>query len=248
MLSSWNLFVRSLHEMFGDRNIALVAQRKIEKLKMEDNHHAQKYIIDFAQWAPLTGYNEIALAKRFYDGLPDRLKDHICQIGRPQEFVALRGLAQDLDGRYWERQDDSVASRSGGSTRANPPKTKDGKTDSTQTSGNSKLPAKADPKPKTNLPLNSAGRLNDDERRRRMDNKLCLYCASPDHIRVNCPTAPPARNLPKPASESSKTTTTTTQSTASNSRVGRVVLTVPPEGSATIETIEESTEESSENP
>lgn len=245
MLEDWDSFVRCLLDMFGDRDIMLVAQGKIKKIKMEDNHRAPKYIIEFAQWAPLTGYNEFALAERFYDGLPERLKDKICDVGRPTDFVSLRTLAKQLDARYWERQDEKGAVRST-TTKSDAPKAKDSKSSQPPTNNSTNPPKSSEAKAKPKLPLNSAGRLNDEERRRRMENKLCLYCASPDHIRANCPSAPPMPNASKASSETSKTTTTS-QTTTATPRVGRVVVTVPAEPSATITTVEEEPEATSEN-
>ena len=252
MLTDWTTFMKGLHDMFGDRNVPLVAARTLEKLSMKDNHHVQKYMIDFAQWAPLTGYNDIALANLFYNGLPDRLKDRICEHGRPSEFTALRNLALQFDARHWERQNEtSQTSRANTATSAPNNTAKDFKPKAqtnTPATPNSSPPEKPKPKIPSNQ-LNSSGRLTEDEKQRRRDKSLCMYCGSPEHARAVCPLAPPPRPTNTPASEASKSTTTQTRTTTStnNSRVGRVVISVPADPPALLEAIDEEPE-ASENP
>ena len=61
-------------------------------------------MIDFNRHARKTGWNEQALFRQFYKGLPDRLKDEIARIGKPLGLKALQDLVATLDQRYWERQ------------------------------------------------------------------------------------------------------------------------------------------------
>ena len=236
ILEDWGVFVRTLHDMFGDRDIMILAQSKLDALKMLDQHHAPRYIIEFAQWAPLTGYNEVALMRTFYNGLPERLKDKLSDIETPTTFADLRQTIQRLDARYWKRQYEKEPPRRATNKPAEKPKDQKPAASGNATASTSKTPeTKAKAKPQ----LNSAGRLSDEERRRRMENKLCLYCAAPDHIRANCPTAP---QMNKTTPDASKTTAANTTAP----RVGRVVLTVPAEPSATIEAVEESSTEATE--
>ncbi|CDO69492.1 hypothetical protein BN946_scf184662.g12 [Trametes cinnabarina] len=44
------------------------------------------------------------LQYRFYDGLPNHLKDRISEVEKPTTLNALRDLAQSIDNRYWERK------------------------------------------------------------------------------------------------------------------------------------------------
>jgi len=41
------------------------------------------------------------------------------------------------------------------------------------------------------------GPLSAEERQRRRDNNLCLYCGNGGHLAQNCPNAPPARSIPR---------------------------------------------------
>ncbi|KLO04694.1 hypothetical protein SCHPADRAFT_813734, partial [Schizopora paradoxa] len=66
-------------------------------------------------------------------------------------------------------------------------KSREQKTSTPNTPASASTSAKApETKPKNKPQLNSAGRLSKEERKRRMENKLCLYCAAPDHIRKDC--------------------------------------------------------------
>ncbi len=241
--------------MFGDKNIARVAARNLEAVTMKDSHHAQRYIIDFAQWAPLTGYNDVALANQFYKGLPDRLKDRICEHGRPSEFVELRSLAlcprrttlgtSFRDVRLQKRvhfQSSPVASTprintaaSSSSTTFKPSTNPNTKPDRPKIPGNQ---------------VTSSGHLTEEEKQRRRDRNLCMYCGSNEHLRPACPLTGPPResNKPRPppttSTSTSKPATTTTGSSSGSTRVGRIVLTVPADPPASIETIEETPDDS----
>lgn len=196
ILTDWVSFTRGLTEMFGDRHVAVHAARYIDKLTMKDNQRAQRYIIEFAQHAPLTGYNEVALSNAFYNGLPDRLKDRICEVGRPTEFTALRALALNLDDRYWERQ--SELGSSSKTTTGSPPSNRDTTTkpQSSSTTSSQSKPASSN-KPANDKPkipgnqVTTSGKLTEEEKQRRRDRNLCMYCGSDAHLRPACPLVGP---------------------------------------------------------
>ncbi|KAG6326092.1 hypothetical protein ID866_12997 [Astraeus odoratus] len=49
-----------------------------------------KYVIDFNRLASqVRGYGDGALCHYFYSGLPDHIKDEICQVGKPQALEDL---------------------------------------------------------------------------------------------------------------------------------------------------------------
>ena len=73
---------------------------------MKDNQKIQRYIIAFNRHSKLAQWGERALARRFYNGLPDRLQDGLSNLpgGKPTKLSDLRIQAMALDGRYWERR------------------------------------------------------------------------------------------------------------------------------------------------
>jgi len=252
ILTDWSLFVKGLNDMFGDPNVPLNAARTLEHLSMADNHLAQKYVIDFAHWAPLTGYNEIALANMFYNGLPSRLKDKISETGRPSDFVGLRNLTLSLDRRYWERQAElsrspkthqsTSSSQTGG--KASEQKTQSNPPQSTSSTRQPSAP-RQNSKPQETKPsiLNSAGRLTEEEKQRRKDNNLCAFCGASDHARPACPKVgpprPPQNQQNNRSANNNQSKPTPSNQSSTGSRVGRATVTIPAQTDppASIETV-----------
>ncbi|TBU53066.1 hypothetical protein BD310DRAFT_830933, partial [Dichomitus squalens] len=63
-----------------------------------------KYITQFSPIATQVRWGHDALRYQFYRRLPDRLKDRISEIGKPDNLSDLHILTQSLDHRYWERK------------------------------------------------------------------------------------------------------------------------------------------------
>lgn len=97
-------FVAELQRLFGPRDPVADATNAIESLKYKDSTKATRYTLDFNRHARRTGWNEQALTRQYYKGLPDRIKDEIARIGKPSELQSLQDLVSTLDQRYWERQ------------------------------------------------------------------------------------------------------------------------------------------------
>jgi len=201
-------FIAELRRLFGPRDPVNDATNAIEALRYKDSTKAARYTIDFNRHAHRTGWNNTALTRQYYKGLPDRLKDEIARLGKPAELSALQDLVSTLDQRYWERQSEisrdkcSTASNTtsqnkstSSDNRTNPPNANASKsTINNQQSKNKKKPQPAAQASgsgnKTNNisdMLGPDGKLKPEERQRRMDNNLCLRCAKPGHKVHDCP-------------------------------------------------------------
>jgi hypothetical protein len=110
-------FIAELRRLFGPRDPVGDATNALELLKYKDSTKAARYTIDFNRHAHRTGWNDMALARQYYKGLPDRLKDEIARLGKPADLTSLQDLVATLDQRYWERQ--SEISRDKRSTSSN---------------------------------------------------------------------------------------------------------------------------------
>src|SRR5215470_5284500 len=88
---------------------------------MKDNQKLAKYLVAFNRLAAEVQWDANALRYAFYRGLPDRIKDQISNVGKPNNLLDLRTLAQNIDFRYWEWQ--SEINRM---TKKNPPPNKPG--------------------------------------------------------------------------------------------------------------------------
>ncbi len=126
-------------------------------------------------------------------GLPDRLKDRICEHGRPSEFVELRSLALALDGRHWERHSEMSGSRNASISQSSPvASTPRINTTASSPSTTFKPSTNQNTKPdRPKIPGNqvtSSGHLTEEEKQRRRDLKLCMYCGSNEHLRPSMST------------------------------------------------------------
>jgi hypothetical protein len=97
-------FLAELRRLFGPHDPVNNAIEALESLEYEDSTRATRYTLEFNRHSCRTGWNEPALARYYYKGLPDRLKDDIARIGKPAGLASLQDLANTLDQRYWERQ------------------------------------------------------------------------------------------------------------------------------------------------
>jgi hypothetical protein len=101
---SYHKFVAELQRLFGPQDPITDAMNALEGLRYKDSTKATRYTIDFNCHTRRTGWNEQALARCYYKGLPDRLKDEIARIGKPSGLQSLQELVSTLDQRYWEHQ------------------------------------------------------------------------------------------------------------------------------------------------
>jgi hypothetical protein len=209
--SSYSHFLAELKRLFGPRDPITDAMNSLENLRFKDTGKANRYTIDFNRHARKTGWNEQALLRQFYKGLPDRLKDEIARIGKPSGLKALQDMVSTLDQRYWERQseinkDKKSNNSASANTSANKPTSSDKTSGSQQSNGSkqdNRQQPKKDQKKQANPPTTPAnpgksaianllgpdGKLKPEERQRRMDNKLCLRCGKGGHMVNECPTS-----------------------------------------------------------
>ena len=103
-LSSTWVFIDELRRLFSLCNPVNEATVRIENLRYKDAGKAMKYTLNFNQDVLCTSWNNKALYQQFYKGLPDRLKDELTRIGKPETLIPLQHQVQVLDQRYWERQ------------------------------------------------------------------------------------------------------------------------------------------------
>jgi hypothetical protein len=213
---SYPVFRAELQKHFGPRDPVADATNAIELLRYKDSTKAARYTIDFNRHAHRTGWNDTALTRQFYKGLPDRLKDEISRIGKPGTLEPLQELVATLDQRYWERQseisrDKRSASSSNPTPSQNKPtssdKSNDNRTGNQNSTGNrnnnnQQSRNKDQKKPASNANNSSSsgtktntiaellgpdGKLKPEERQRRMDKNLCLRCGNAGHTVNNCP-------------------------------------------------------------
>src|SRR5215470_17004959 len=156
---------------------------------MKDNQKIAKYLVAFNRLAAEVQWDANALCYAFYRGLPDRIKDQISNVGKPDNLLDLRTLAQNIDFRYWERQSEinrttkkNPPSNKPGPSKPTPAPSKSNPSKSGSSSGSSgasgsSSTSTSSTKPKPDISHLLDGRkLTEAERQCRIKNNLCIYC------------------------------------------------------------------------
>ena len=229
---SYEDFLTELRQNFGPHDPVGDAEAKIEHLQMRDSNRVARYIVEFNQLASqVRGWGDGALKHQFYKGLPSRIKDEIARVGKPPTLSQLRVLAQSIDSHYWERRNE--VNRESNSSKSNSDKDKSNKTKSTdseksqnkssstnnKSSGNNKSSnTTSSQTPNLEGKLGKDGKLTPEERKRRLDNNLCLFCGGAGHTARDCTktgsSASRAKGRAATVEESSPTSSDTSPSTS----------------------------------
>jgi ferredoxin len=239
-LYDWEAFLEELRTNFGPYDEIGDAESELTNLRMKDNQRISEYLIKFNSLSVRCPWGEPALRYRFYEGLPPRMKDELSKgEGKPRTLPLMKSKCQVIDARYWERVQERVRENQQ-TQRSNPSK-------STTSTATTSIPAattqksktgsgfgsgfdqKQTIKPKDSKPatprvdltgkLDSRGKLTQQERQRRIDKNLCLFCGGFGHRTDNCPVkasstkarasttetvTPPAKAKPKESGSEAK--------------------------------------------
>jgi Ty3 transposon capsid-like protein len=210
-MDNWSAFVRTLRTQFGPIDPTADAEDGIDNLKMQDNQRILKYNVDFNRFAIRTGWDDSVLRHRYYTGLAERIKDIMGQQGKPSTLEAMKTLAHSIDSRHWERiREKSRSNKSKSDTHEKPDNKSNNKSDDKNkapTSGNNnnrnnnsgnnsknnnnqksgRTPSTSGTIPSLSDKLGKDGKLTQQERQRRFDNHLCMFCGGTGHTAKDCP-------------------------------------------------------------
>jgi hypothetical protein len=197
VIDNYYLFVDYLQTNYGDPDERGTARRKLKALRQTGP--ASAYFAEFQQYIAILGWrDQDPIIDKAVEGLKPYLKDEIARAGhQPVTLTELIAFIVPLDNRLFERERE----------RKNETRT----TTTTVTSRSQNLPSgiptsttttiSSGPAPNNNVtrqfsPSNNytrpsgnppRGPLSEEEKQRRRDHNLCLQCAAPGHIAVNCP-------------------------------------------------------------
>ena len=177
----WDLFHMELEANFGPFDPVGEAKAEIEMLVMTEGSHSMNYFVEFNRLASRIQWDDHTLFRQAYKGLARRIKNEMVHYDRPVMLLDLHKLVQAIDYCYWEWKAEITR-------EANPTSKGDPKI-----ARNPKAApkGKAPENPKSGLDLTGKlgkdGKLTPQERQRRMDNSLCLFCGKTGHIAKECP-------------------------------------------------------------
>jgi Retrotransposon gag protein/Zinc knuckle len=196
-IDNWSAFIRTLRVQFGPIDPTADAERGLDNLKMQENQHIIKYNVEFTKFAIQTGWDEGVLRHRYYSGLAERIKDVMGQHPKPRTLEDMKILAHGIDARYWERHREKTRSDKSKPDKSDKSDKPDNKPDGKPEGKFDKKGKGKDksPKPSTSSgssnPLNEKlgkdGKLTPQERQRRFDNRLCMFCGGVGHTAKDCP-------------------------------------------------------------
>jgi len=180
MLNNLTLFFKELQNVFGDPDKVATAERQLCKLKQ--TRSVANYATDFHRLSALTQWNDPALCYQFYEGLKNDVKDELSRTDRPKDLAGLIALAVKVDTRIYERHLEKYNSSPRFFPRPTPvhvsaqpvPASKPIQSDAMEIDG-------------TRAPRQS---LTPQEKQRRRDNNLCLYCGQAGHMTRDCSIRP----------------------------------------------------------
>lgn len=132
----WRAFLAELLQHFGPANAIRDSEHAIEELSMSDNHHIERFDIEFMRHAAIIGWNDAALRHRYRAALPNRIKDVLQLYAGYNDLDTLREYASSIDHRHWERVAEKRRDTRGSSSTTNTSQSNSNK--SGQSSGKSK--------------------------------------------------------------------------------------------------------------
>lgn len=185
-LDSMSSFFTAMAQIYDDPQRTSTAESALHVLQ-QGRRAVEDYVSDFRRWSSDTQWNDAALRYQFRLGLSENLKDELARVGIPDSLEELITLAIQIDRRLRER-------RAERSTQQSRP---------VWMVPRFTTPAhfsSASPTPASSAPVNPASdtpepmqlglmrpSLSAEERLRRRQNNLCLYCGEAGHYVRSCP-------------------------------------------------------------
>jgi Retrotransposon gag protein len=191
---NWKLFLDELRTNFGPYNKTGDAEHELTNLHMRDSQRASDYLVCFSGLALRCSWREPALRYRFYEGLPPWIKDELSKSEKPRTLQVLKQKVQNIDPRYWERAQERSREQQ---FRQNQPKSSTSTASTVPSTTPKSIPrskyhSEQKPRPKDSKPtiprvdlsgkLDSKGKLTQQERQRRIDKNLCLFCGGSGQV------------------------------------------------------------------
>lgn len=193
LLNNWQSFLDSFLSQFGDPDEKNTAARQLERIRMGPNEDALSYITRFRELRSILNWPDEPLLRPFRLGLSERiLNDMAYNRVQPQTLEELMECAREADSRHREYDADRRSthySSDTGPRRRNIQRSHRSSSARPASGSDSRRFVKTEQHARPNKPnyLTAGNKLTPEERQRRIDLKLCGYCAKSDHKLSECP-------------------------------------------------------------
>lgn len=198
LLNNWIKFKEEFSKAFGNPDEKADADRKLQKIRMGSNEDCMSYITRFREIQSILQWPDEPLMSAFRRGLSGKIRDDLgYNRTKPETLAQLMELSLESDLRHRENAAYSEADNpsSNSNNRSNKGKRSPGHI-SSSTSGSGSRSANANStangttqvKSESDKPsyLTADNKLTAEEKKRRVDNGLCLYCGKGRHKLEDC--------------------------------------------------------------
>ena len=187
-----------------------------------------KYFIKLMQLSSHVYWGKATLLWQAYNSLAKWIKNEMVHHNKPTTLSRLRRLMQAINTCYWECKAEIACETPAANSSSNKSEKNNNKSSSDKGKGSSQSKqnnnnnssssssnkGKSSEPKKTSTPdlsskLGKDRKLTPQERQRRLDKNLCLFCSAPDHRAADCNKAAAATKA-----HTSKTTPATMESTS----------------------------------
>jgi hypothetical protein len=174
ILNNFEMFLAAFGEAFGEHDKIRWATTKIRSLR-QGSRSASVYASDFRQLACDINWDEEALMSQFHWGLRDDVKDLLLSLSDPQTLSEAISQAVKCDNRLFQRRQDQRSW-----TSSKPYRSPSHSAASTNISGSHSEVEDMQIDAVRFKPLTP------QEKKRRFEEGLCLYCGEPGHKADSC--------------------------------------------------------------
>lgn len=174
ILNNFDMFLAAFAEAFGEHDKVRWATTKIRSLR-QGTQSASVYASDFRQLACDINWDEEALMSQFHWGLRDDVKDLLLSLPDPQTLSEAISQAVKCDNRLFQRRQDQ---RSWTSSKAY--------STSSHTAASTKVSSINSGVEDMQIDAARFKPLTPQEKKRRFEENLCLYCGESGHKIDRC--------------------------------------------------------------
>ena len=177
-LSDWELFANLLNDLYGNHLHADDINNRLIRLRQSGT--VSEYIAKFQPLASQSGWNEVALLARFKDGLSSDVKSLL--TAQMHNLKTLRD-AQAAASTAYQNHVSRVRDQRFGNRSHHSNNSWSRRTATTAATSSAAASSSTD----MDLDTVRVKHITAEEKQRRRDNKLCLYCGGKNHFAGDCP-------------------------------------------------------------